>query len=580
MTDAALSARYGDIVEQSPEPITMISEDYVYEIANESYCRVLGRTREEIVGAHVSKVWGQKHFDTTLRAHLNRCFAGERVQYQEKLAAELRELILHVSFHPYRDRDGAAHALVFATDVTQIRHLETQLQEYQFKDPATGLFNRRSLNVVLQAELEKAKRALGGGGGAPGRTRGATAVDRRAVLLIGLENLDRINQSYGHQFGDVLLESSGLRTQEALRKADFAFPFEGRQMAALLTSVARATDAAKVAEKLTKAIGQPYEHEGKSVFVEARAGVALFPDDGDTVDLLVQNAASAQRQSAESQASFVMFNTDLHAEAVRRLRLEMDLRDAVVDDELVLAYQPVVDTTDGAGVVVGCEALVRWRHPEHGLVAPADFVPVAEETGLITLIGQWALDNACRAAAEVAAARPGAYVAANLSAREFAREDLVDAVVAALQHAGARPADLRLEITETTSVDDLDAVSERIRELQERGVQTVIDDFGSGHSSLTYLKRLPAETVKVDKQFVDGIASDADEREFLERIVGMARSRQKRLSRRGWETAEQASLLSEIGCQLMQGYQFCAPLPLPQLVELVRSGAALPRAGA
>ena len=161
MTDAALSARYGDIVEQSPEPITMISEDYVYEIANESYCLVLGGTREEIVGAHVSKAWGQKHLDATLRAHLDRCFAGERVQCQEKLAAELRELILHVSFHPYRDRDGAA--LVFATDVTQIRHLETQLQEYQFKDPTTGLFNRRSLNVVLRAELEKAKRAMGGG---------------------------------------------------------------------------------------------------------------------------------------------------------------------------------------------------------------------------------------------------------------------------------------------------------------------------------------------------------------------------------------------------------------------------------
>ena len=572
MTDAALNARYGDIVEQSPEPITMISEAYVYEIANESYCRALGRSREEVVGAHASEVWGKEHFESTLRAHLDRCFAGERVQYQEKLADEVRELILHVSFYPYRDHDGAAHALVFATDVTQIRQLETQLEEYQFKDPTTGLFNRRSLNVVLQAELEKAKRVRGSGGG-PGGT-----AERRAVLLISLENLDRINQSYGHHFGDVLLESSGLRTQEALRKADFAFRFEGRQMAALLTSVARPTDAAKVAEKLTKVIAQPYEHEGKSVFVEARAGVALFPDDGDTVDGLVQNAASALRQAAEHEASFVMFNTELHAEAVRRLRLEMDLRDAVVDNDLELAYQPVVDATAGTGTVVGCEALVRWRHPEHGLVEPADFVPIAEETGLITLIGQWALDNACRAAAEVAAARPGTYVAINLSAREFARADLADSVAAALEQAGAQAADIRLEITETTSVGDLDAASERIRQLQERGIQTVIDDFGSGHSSLTYLKRLPAETVKIDKQFVDGITSDADEREFLESIVGMARSRHKTVIVEGVETAEQASLLTDIGCQLMQGYQFCQPLPLPELVALLRSGATLPRA--
>ena len=253
-----LNSRYGDLVEQSPEPITMISADYVYEIANESYCRALGRDRNEVVGTHVSKIWGEEHFERSLRAHLDRCFAGERVQYQEELADGVRELILHVSFYPYRDAEGAPHALVFATDVTQIRHLETQLEEYQFKDPTTGLFNRRSLNVVLTAELAKAARERGGGAG---RTREPQA-QRRAVLLISLENLDRINQSYGHDFGDVLLESSGVRTQEALRKADFAFRFEGRQMAALLTSVARATDAAKVAEKLTKVIAQPYEHEG------------------------------------------------------------------------------------------------------------------------------------------------------------------------------------------------------------------------------------------------------------------------------------------------------------------------------
>ena len=309
----------------------------------------------------------------------------------------------------------------------------------------------------------------------------------------------------------------------------------------------------------------------------------MFPDDGDAVDVLVQQAASALRQATETQVPFVMFNTELHGEAVRRLRLEMDLRDAVTGRDLELAYQPVVqvkgaDGTDRAvrGTIVGCEALVRWQHAEHGLVEPADFIPIAEETGLITLIGNWAMGEACRAAADIAAALPGAFVAINLSAREFARPDLIDFVVATVEQGGAQADDIRLEITETTSVDDLDAASERIRQLQERGIQTVIDDFGSGHSSLTYLERLPADTVKIDKQFVDGITSDADEREFLESIVGMARSRHKVIIVEGVETAEQAATLTEMGCDLMQGYRFCSPLPLADLLALLQSGATLP----
>ena len=208
-----LTDKYNDIVERSPESITMINRDYVYVIANDSYCRTLGKPQAEIVGKTVEAVWGRERFETVIKQHLDTCFEGESVSYEERFGIGASERVMHVSFYPHEESGRVSHALVFSTDTTQIRALETRLKEYQFKDPTTGLLNRRSLNVILQNEIDKARRSK--------------SDKLRAVLLISLGNFTRINQAYGHHVGDVLLENSGLRIKETLRKADLAFRFEG-----------------------------------------------------------------------------------------------------------------------------------------------------------------------------------------------------------------------------------------------------------------------------------------------------------------------------------------------------------------
>ena len=242
-----LHRKYNDIVERSPESITMINRDYVYEIANDSYCRALGKARSEIVGSTVEEIWGHERFISTIKNHLDTCFSGESVSYEERFGFGESEKVMHVSFYPHEETGRITHALVFSSDITQIHTLESRLKEYRFKDPTTGLLNRRSLSVILQNEIDKAKRSK--------------SERLRAVLLISLGSFSKINQSYGHHIGDILLENSGLRIKETVRKADLVFRFEGRELAVILTNFARPTDVAKVSEKLVAAIGVPYQHQ-------------------------------------------------------------------------------------------------------------------------------------------------------------------------------------------------------------------------------------------------------------------------------------------------------------------------------
>ena len=553
-----LSDKYGHIVERSPESITMINREYVYEIANESYCRTLGKERSEIVGATVEQVWGRDRFESVIKNHLDSCFAGESVSYEERFGIGASERVMHVSFYPHEESGSITHALVFSTDTTQIRVLETRLKEFQFKDPITGLLNRRSLGVILQNELDKAKRSK---------------TERlRAVMLISLGNFSRINQSYGHHIGDIILENSGLRIKETLRKADLVFRFEGKELAVILTNIARVTDVAKVAEKIVANVGTPYHHDLGDILINASIGVALYPTDGTDVDELIQNASSAMTETRKRSIRYLLFNPELHKRAKRRLQIESDMRRAISESGMHLLYQPIVDV---AGNVCGCEALMRWNHPENGYIPPTEFIPIAEESGLINLFSKWTMFEVCKAAKLLAPY--DIYVSFNASAHEFSRTRLLEDIEGAIEATGVSADSIRVEITETTSMDNPDRAMSRMRDLRTLGIQTVVDDFGTGYSSLSYLKELPVETLKIDKTFVDGIVENVDDRVFFESIVNMAKSRHKTVVVEGVETREQVEIIAECGCDFIQGFFFAKPMPVEELIEIGESQTVLPR---
>lgn len=553
---------YEYIVNLSKDFITLINRDYVYEIVNDSYCREMGLARENVLKRKVAAVWGEEKFEATIRKHLDDCFAGKEIHYIDQFKFGPFVKYMHVSYYPYRQGGEITHCLVFSHDITQLGEIESRLSNYEYRDPVTGLFNRRSLNIILEKEIEKAKRSR--------------SEKLRALLFIALENMSKVNQAHGHEIGDLLLENTGLRIRKVLRGSDFVFRFEGNELTALLTNVSRNTDAGKVAQKIHNAVALPYDYKGTELLITCSIGIAVYPEDGEERNILIQRAASALQEAKKRGNTFLLFNAALHREAQERLRLESDLAKAFDEQQFELHFQPVVDM---AGSLRGAEALIRWQHPQRGMVPPLDFIPLAEETGMIQAIGRWTLFTACQHLARWSS-RIDLYLSVNLSARDFADPQLLELLETAMSKAGIKdPRRLKLEITETRCMEDPERTIRRIAELKAKGIDTLVDDFGSGYSSLGYLKRLPADTFKIDRVFVEALAESCDERDYLSRIIDTIKSRRKRVLVEGVSTAQQYALLKDMRCDLMQGYYFSRPLPASAFEKLLARDAALPAAG-
>jgi diguanylate cyclase (GGDEF)-like protein/PAS domain S-box-containing protein len=551
--------RYEYIVNTSKDFITLINRDYVYEVVNESYSRVVERSRDELIGVKVSEIWGEETFKLTLKGYLDRCFRGEEIHYIEKFRFGLEQRYMHVSYYPYRDGRTITHVLVFSHDITKLGKIESKLINYEYRDPLTGLFNRRSLDIILEMELEKAR-----------RSRSDTL---RGVCFISIENLSEISQVHGQTIGDILLENSGLRIKSTLRNSDFIFRYEGNELVVVLTNMARNTDAAKVAGKIHEVITTPYENQGYTINLTCFIGVSVFPDDGETKEEIVKNAITALREAQKQESPFLLFNEQMNRRALEKLQMEKDLHRAFTKQQFELYYQPIVDVS---GKIAGCEALIRWHHDEKGLVPPGSFIPLAEESGLIDEIGTWAIFNATKQISKWVD-QYDLYVSINLSAREFENEELPEILQHALKQADSLHSRfIRLEITETEEMKNPEKAISRMKNLTDLGIQIYIDDFGTGLSSLSYLKKLPATTLKIDKVFIDEILESEDEVTFVDRIVSMAKSRGKTVIIEGVSKKEQFELLKEMECDFFQGFYFSKPVPATVFEEYLEAGGRLP----
>jgi predicted signal transduction protein with EAL and GGDEF domain len=376
--------------------------------------------------------------------------------------------------------------------------------------------------------------------------------------------------------GDELLMAAAPRLKQAVRATDTVARFGGDEFGILLDEIADERDATHMAERVAAAFSRPFVLAGNEHFVSASIGIALARG-GELPQELIRDADAAMYRAKErGRARYELFDEVMRGRAIARLRVENDLRRALERDELRLEYQPLVSLSDGS--IRSVEALVRWEHPERGRVMPSEFLPIAEGNGLIEPIGRWVLEQACRQAGHWYSARlddAPVGISVNLSALQIARAGLPELVLASLHSSGLDPACLSLEIKESAMLGDFDALHDALGALKELGVRLVLDDFGMGYSSLTYLTRLPLDGLKVDRSFVDGLGTDGRDTAITEAIIAMSRALSLEVIAEGVETRAQAEALLALGCRVAQGYYFSRPVPASSISEMLHNGPLL-----
>ncbi|WP_171832051.1 EAL domain-containing protein [Oceanispirochaeta sp. M1] len=546
--------KYKYIINTSSDLITLINKDYCYEVVNESYCNMLGKNQDEILDTPVSVVWGEDRFKNAIKSYLDRCFEGEEIHYVDQFNFGDSTRYMHVSFYPYNEEDNEiTHALVFSHDISKLGEIESKLLNFEFRDPVTGLFNDRSLDIILDMELEKAKRSQ--------------AENKRCLLILSMDNFQKICLEHSIATGNMLLENTGIRVKECLRTTDYVFRYNGNELAVVLTGMARETEPLIVAQKLINAVSIPYRKSETNITMNCTIGIAVFPEDGSNCDDLIRNASKALSSALSQGKEYRLYDQDIQKVSMSRLELENDLNRAFDLNQFELYYQAIVDENR---VIKGCETLIRWNHPSRGMVPPSLFIPISEQTGIISAISKWVLFKTARQIKEWSD-KYGIYTSVNLTAREYGNPDLPAILASALKQADKlSPRFLHLEITESETMENPENSIKQMQAIREMGFEIFMDDFGTGHSSLSYLKNIPADTLKLDKSFVDNITTDKDSRDFLELITHLARNRKKSLIVEGVETEEQLKILLEAGCKKFQGYLFSAPIPPAQFENLLK----------
>jgi diguanylate cyclase (GGDEF)-like protein/PAS domain S-box-containing protein len=449
------------------------------------------------------------------------------------------------------DFGGRQAALVVAQDVTARLALEAELAHRAFHDPLTGLPNRALFLDRL-----------------------AYVLDRRApaaVLFVDLDDFKVVNDTLGHRDGDELLIGVATRLRASLRPGDMLARLGGDEFTLLLEGVAAEREAVVVAERVADVLRAPFRLAGRELFATPSVGIAFAGAAGARPDDLLRAADMAMYAAKRrGKARYAIFDAGMDERAWKRLELEAALRRAIDGGELRLHYQPLIDLTTGR--VTDVEALVRWEQPGRGLMQPSDFIPLAEETGLIVPLGRWVLREACRQVRAWQRLGPGRRdlgVAVNLSARHFQDPHLVACVAAALSEAELAPACLELEITETAALEDIAGTAATLRELKALGVRLAIDDFGAGYSGLSYLRRCPVDALKIDRSYVAGLGRETGDEAMIRAVLAFARTMGLAVTAEGVETADQVAQLQELGCDLGQGFYFARPLPPDALPSLL-----------
>ena len=549
--------RFRALVEKSWSGVALLSADLAFCYAGASTERLLGYTEDDLAGTSFLGYVHPREREI-LREVLSALAAGSSNESHAELRFRHRSgiWIWLEAFAQNMLHEPSVGAIVLNyRDVTQRKATEKQLEYQAYYDALTGLPNRllfrdRVVNAIAQAQRNR---------------RGV------AVMYLDLDHFKLVNDGLGHSLGDALLSEVAARLQSCVRASDTISRLGGDEFTILLIDTSSSEAIAGVARKILQSFAHPFRVEGHELFVTASIGISIFPGDGEEVETLLKCADSAMYRAKElgrNQAQ--MFTASMNERYGRRLALEQSLHHALERDELVVHYQPIFDRNRKK--IVALEALVRWDHPERGLVQPTEFIALAEETGLIVPIGEWVLRRVCHdSRAWRMAGLPPMRVGVNIAAPQFQQLSFALVVGSILREYGCDPELLELEITETVAVQNIETTTTAMRELKELGIRIAIDDFGTGQSSLVYLKRFPIDTVKIDRAFVRDVTTDESAAAIVSYVINLAHTLRLSVVAEGVETEEQWSFLKLKGCDQMQGFLFSQPLPADEAEEFMRT---------
>jgi diguanylate cyclase (GGDEF)-like protein/PAS domain S-box-containing protein len=552
-------ARFRSLVQHAHDLITVLDNNATVIYQSPSIERALGYPAEEVVGTRFDRllVPGENNRVLHLLAD-GRSYAGSD---SEVIECSLRHCdgstrhfeILHTNL---LDDEAVGGIVLNGRDISERKAFEEQLERQAFHDPVTSLANRALFNERVRHALVRARREH------------ATV----AVIFLDLDDFKTINDSLGHAAGDEVLLEVAKRLATSIRATDTAARFGGDEFAILLEDTAGPEDAADIAERIVEFLKKPLHLDGKEILVQASLGIAMI-DHAATVDAdeLIRNADAAMYiAKRDGKGSYRLFEPEMHAEVLARLELRADLQRALVNDEFELHYQPVIRLSDAT--INGVEALIRWRHPERGLLGPSEFIPFAEATGLIVPIGRWVLREGCRQAKLIqrqVPIDPPLTMSVNISVNQLHHSDIVADVRDALTDSGLDPASLTLEITETVMMSNADLAEQRLEELKQLGVQIALDDFGTGYSSLGYLARFPVDVIKMDRSFlVEGSLPLSSG--LATAVIGLGKTFELDVVAEGIEFPEQWSTLRDLGCELGQGFFFAKPMEAGAAIAYLR----------
>ena len=518
---------------------------------NRAFMRITGYQQDEVIGQRPSKFKSGRHgaaFYQQIYTTLT-----EQGEWSGEIWNRRKSGEIYPQWQTIRaicdDSGELSHYVAVFSDISAIKHSEQELAFLAHHDPLTGLPNRLLFN-------DRAEQAIAA---AQANKRGCT------LLLLDLDHFQSINDGLGHTIGDQLLKLVGERLREVLGTSVTLARLGGDEFGVLAENCQQIGHAGKLAQTIIERLREPFLCDDHRLFISASIGISLFPSDALSAEQLLRNADSALFKAKNNgRACYALYTEELTAHAQHRVETAGELRRALEQQELRVFFQPVHDLFSSQ--MVGVEALVRWHHPERGLVPPGEFIPIAERTGLIAEIDAWVLRQACRQMVQwQAQGKHLEFVAVNISSRLFGQHELFREVADVLHDTGLDPALLELEVTESAVMEDPEVALEQLHRLRELGLNLAIDDFGTGYSSLLRLKRMPVQKLKIDQGFVAGLPCDEDDAAIVRVIIALARSMGMKVHAEGIEQAEQARFLLEQQCQLGQGYWFGRPVPAQEL---------------
>lgn len=530
--------------------MAIVAADGQWVQVNRSLCEIIGYTEEELLATNFQAITHQNDL-SNMAAEINKLIAAQTKTFQ------MEQRYIHKKGHAVwvllsvtvvrNSQDGSVHFIFQIQDITDRKRAEERLLHDAFHDALTGLPNRALFIDHLKLSVERAKRRQ----------------DRLfAVLFLDFDRFKVINDSLGHMVGDQLLVGIARRLEACLRPGDTVARLGGDEFTVLLEDLNDTNEAIDVARRLQETLSLPFNLQGSEVFTTVSIGISLSTIGYDHAEEVLRDADTAMyRAKLNGKARHEVFDKAMHASAMSLLQLETDLRRAIDRKEFVLHYQPIVALE--TGVIRGFEALVRWQHPERGFISPGDFIPIAEETGLIIPIGQWVLEEACRQIKvwqQQYPQHPPLQISVNLSGKQFTQPNLIEQISRVLDETGIDPRSLKLEITESMMMENIDTAIKMLEQLRRLGIELSMDDFGTGYSSLSYLHRFPISTLKIDRSFVGRMAENNENTEIVRTIVMLARNLDMDIVAEGVETEGQIAQLRLLECEYGQGYFFSKPV--------------------